>query len=231
MTTGPFHSIFFSVALALIICVQTAESIWTMEIGAYDEACFVVRTSGKPRLLTGNYAMLDPLLSAEPLLVYIMEEEKVVWHSKPNSPFDAFHVTMLVGLKYWLCLQNTSHGPLHEGDEPDHMDELPRKVGFNYRISADPSKMQIPKIGEGLGLDQKTEDWIDVSSDINDDLKDYYDHFDYAKRREADHRTMVEQTFTDIFTWTVLEAGMVIMSAVGQVFFYRRYLEKKRTYY
>jgi hypothetical protein len=201
-----------------------------MEIGAYEEACFVVRTSGKSRLLTGNYAMLDPLLSPEPLLVYIMEGEKVVWHSKPNSPFDAFHVTMKEGFKYWLCLQNTSHGPLAEGEEPNHMDEKPRKVGFNYRISADPSKRK-PKIGEELWNDEKTEDWIDVASDIGDDLKDYYDHFDYAKRREVDHRNLVEQTFTDIFTWTVLEAGMVILSALGQIFFYRRYLEKKRTYY
>lgn len=217
--------------IVLSLVLQETQAAWTLNIGPYEEACFVLRTSGSnPRLLTGNYELLNTNLSPEPLLVYIMEGEKVVWHSKPNTPFDSFQATLKEGHKYWLCLQNSSHSPLAPDgqEEAEHMDEKERQVGFSYRVHRDASKA--PKLGEDWS-DEKTEDWLDVAMDLEDDLSDYYDHFDYVKKRESDHRNLVEQTFSDILTWTLIEATMVILSAVGQVFFYRRYLEKKHSYY
>lgn len=218
--------------LSFLLRFNTSHAAWTVNIEPYEESCFVVRTNGPTsRLLTGNYELLDAQLSAEPLLVYIMEDETVVWHSKPNTPFDTFQAIMKEGHKYWLCLQNTSHSPLAAAkgeEEPDHLDEKTRRVGFNYRVNKDPSKP--PKIGEHWS-DEKTEDWLDVATDLEEDLHDYYDHFDYVKKRESDHRTIVEQTFSDIMTWTLLEAAVVVLSAAGQVFFYRRYLEKKHSFY
>ena len=218
----------FSLLLLLTI-LEIAQSAWTLDIAPYEEACFVIRNSGNSnRLLTGNYEMLNAELSAEPLLVYIMEVERVVWHSKANTPSDSFHAQLKPNLKYWLCLQNSSHGPLAKGNEPDHMDELERKVGFNYRIQKDPT--QAPKLGEDWN-DEKTEEWMEVAREVSEDLHDYYDHFDYVKKREADHRSLVEKTFSDILLWTLVEASIVVMSALGQVFFYRRYLEKQQHSY
>lgn len=214
----------------LLMSYRLTNAAWTLSIDADEEYCFVIRTNQK-RLITGNYEMLDRELSAEPMLVYIMEGEKVVWHSRSNSAFDTFHAIMTAGHKYWLCLQNSSQGPLtsseaHEASY-EHPDGLPRRVGFNFRISADPSAQ--PVLGQGM--DEKTKDWIHISKGVREKLQTYVDHFDYAKRREADHRSLLEQIFTSILKWTVLEAFIVVLSALGQVFFYRRYLEKKTPAY
>lgn len=220
----------FGILGLLLVSHPLANAAWTLSIDADEEYCFVIRTNYK-RLITGNYEMLDRELSSEPMLVYIMEGEKVVWHSRLNSAFDTFHAIMTAGNKYWLCLQNSSQGPLHSNEEHEksyeHPDGLPRRVGFNFRISADPTAQPIL----GQGMDEKTKDWIHISKGLKEKLQTYVDHFEYAKRREADHRSLLEQIFTSILKWTVFEAFAVVLGALGQVFFYRRYLEKKTPAY
>lgn len=187
---------------------------WTLTIGPYEEACFVIRSVGVPRLLAGNYELLDTQLSAEPLLVYVMEEEKVVWHSKPHTAFDTFHATLAMGKKYWLCLQNSSYGPLsQEEHEPDHIDEHPRRVGFSYRVTIDPSQLAKK---DNQWSSEKTEEWMTIARDVAQDLKSYGDHFTYQKRREAHHRAVVERTFSETLWWTIAEATAVIVGSVGQ---------------
>jgi len=217
------HFILFCFLLACLSPIIHAEL--SMELSPYEEACFVLRTHDKTRLLTGNYEMLNPNLSPDPLLVYIMENDKVVWHSKPGHSFDTFHAKCQKDKKYWLCIQNSSHGPLSEGQEPRHPDEETRKVGFNYRMHAEPKAVAAEWDSD------KSEEWMDISMEIADDLSDMEDHIGYNKRREADHRSLVEKTFSDVLLWTLMEAAMVVLSALGQVLFYRRYLEKKQTYY
>ncbi|GAX29066.1 hypothetical protein FisN_7Hh342 [Fistulifera solaris] len=218
-----------SVLGLLLVSTSLANAAWTLTIEADEEYCFVIRTNHK-RLITGNYEMLDRELSSEPMLVYIMEGEKVVWHSRLNSAFDTFHAVMTAGNKYWLCLQNSSQGPLssHEHENSyEHPDGLARRVGFNFRIEADPTAQPIL----GQGMDEKTKDWIHISKGVKEKLQTYLDHFEYAKRREADHRSLLEEIFTSILKWTVLEGVAVILGALGQIFFYRRYLEKKTPAY
>ena len=224
---------FVLLSLLLFFGIQSAWSMsMTLTIGPYEEACFLVRdTAGNtPKILSVNYELIGPpRISAEPLLVYVMLNDKVVWHSQPNTPYDRFHMPLEKGEKkrYWVCLQNSSHGPNSVGEEEDHPDEQSRVVGFTFRVHA---KQQRKKDGTEE-YKEKFYDWIDKAEDISEDLQDFYDHFEYLKRREADHRNIVEGTFESCLDWVVLEAIIVIIIAALQVIFYRYFIEKKQKSY
>jgi hypothetical protein len=229
--------------LLLTSTCHPASAAWIFKIGPYEEICLLVRaissTSGtdtgqqdqqiisSTKILSGNYEMLDPRISAEFLLVYVMQGDTVVWHSKPNAPYDRFHIPLQDHQRYWICLQNSMHGPLSEGhEEAHHADGIVRYVGFNYRVhvSSRPVSVSLSQQEE-----EKFYDWLDKSNDITDGLSDFQDHFNYIKAKEAEQRSLVEATFSACLTWTFLEAAMVVCMALGQVLFYRRYLEKQQT--
>ena len=75
---------------------------------------------------------------------------------------------------------------------------------------------------------QKLATWLDHAGAVNRELTMLMDHFAFAKRRESDQREIVESTFSEIMTWTVVEALAVCGVALGQVFYFRMFLEKKR---
>ena len=237
-------------AVFLACSCRPALAAWTIKIGPYEEACFLLRGTmtdeeattteegqQQPKTvedadlnLSGNYELLDQRLSAEPLLVYVMLDVKTVWHSTPNTPYDRFTVPLQRNKRYWVCLQNSSHGPNTEGEEQEHPDHKERVVGFTYRVH---SRQKKKTVSTELTQEQEEKfyDWLDAAEDITDDLNDYVDHFSYAKRREADHRALVERTFSACLTWTMLEVSCVIVMALGQVFVYRQFLEKKQKGY
>lgn len=253
-------SLWILILLGFSCChLATASALWTLTIGPYEESCFLVRYSGSSsnvkttmsssgsnaetttattstpsnKMLSGNYELLDQRLSAEPVVVYVMENDKVVWHSKENTPYDRFHVPLETNKRYWICLQNSSHGPLAEGEEGEHPDDEARVLGFSYRVH---SKTRLAPAAAAAEAqpdfdEEKFNSWVEKAEDLADDLSDFKDHFEYIKRREADHRSLVEATFDACLTWTIVEVGIVVTMAVGQVIFYRRFLEKKQQSY
>ena len=113
---------------------------------------------------------------------------------------------------------------MHDEDA-EHPDHLPRTVGFQYRLE---------RLSQRTGDDpldphnQKVQVWLDNAGNVNREMSALMDHFAYAKRREADQREIVEATFSEIMTWTIIEAVAVCGVALGQVLYFRMFLEKKR---
>ena len=93
-------------------------------------------------MLLGDYELMDDAkrgkISAQPLLVYILEsakKDKIVWRSAPGADRGTFRVPLVQGVHgYWLCFQNSDHGPDNTEPEEEHMDHIPRTVGFEFRI-------------------------------------------------------------------------------------------------
>ena len=54
------------------------------------------------------------------------------------------------------------------------------------------------------------------------------DHYTYMRAREALHRETVEETFSRLMSWSILEGAAVITVALGQIVYFRRFLEQRR---
>jgi hypothetical protein len=216
------------------LCLRTTfvEAAWFLTIPPYEEECYLLRTpsnmKASMKLLTGDYELIHADdISADPLLVYVMENAsdgsgKIVWRSTPGSWNGSFRVPIKKGKSYWMCLQNSSHAPDNAGEEPEHPDHLTRQIGFSYRVEP-----IVERLGPVLTR-EKRDEWMDHSAAVANELKTLVNHQDYMRMREADHRSLVEQTFSDVMTWTLAEASMVVFVAAGQVLYLRRFLEQKR---
>jgi emp24/gp25L/p24 family/GOLD len=215
---------------------QVAAMPWIVTVDPYDDSCFLVKvptSTEKPKILVGDYELLDYSssreISAEPLLVYVMEngrngKEKISWRSSPGAAKGAFRVPMKrTASGYWICLQNSNHAPDNTEPEDEHPDHIARMVGFEFRV-------------ENMILDIKPapiiftadhgDEWRDRSHEVQQELRSMENHRSYMRMREADHRVLVEKTFVSTLTWTLTEAVVVIAMAVGQILYFRRFLEK-----
>lgn len=226
-----------------LICLLSAGNCvfavtYTLNIAPYDEECFLLsfpsHTWTSPKRLVGNYELVDDSgISAEPLLAYVMavdDKGTVLW-SKVGASLASFDVEIANGpdspKRYWLCIQNSSHHPNSEHSEEAHPDLKSRVVGFAYHLvdndqPVDESKRSLSWEEENVA------DWNKRSTDIKGDLRTLVEHHQYLKVREASHRSLVERTFVDVLQWTLVEAFMVVLVAVGQVMYFRRFLENKR---
>jgi len=202
---------------------------FVLTILPYDEECFLFRTPGTlktMKFLTGNFELIDDEgINADPLLVYVMEatrNEKIIYRSNGQAT-GSFRVPVKPGNGYWMCLQNSNHAPDNQESEPEHPDHKTRMVGFTYTLR------DIHERPAPLAFSEdNSSDWMQKSAAVEEELKMLVSHHEYLQVREAKHRSVVEQTFSSLLFWSVLEALLVILGAVGQVMYFRRFLEKKR---
>jgi emp24/gp25L/p24 family/GOLD len=231
MTRHAYLRDYFLLLLSAILPCRT-DAVWTLTIPPYDEECFLIKTPStmkSMKMLVGDYEMIDEGgqgLSSEPLLVYVMEarkHDKIVWRSPPLAAYGSFRVPISPGnTGYWICLQNTKHGPDNREEEPEHPDHRARVIGFSYRLERFDEKPA------PLVFTEHTQyEWMEKSRAVEDELRVLVHHHDYMRIREADHRSVVEQTFESTLRWTLAEAAMVFLVAAGQVVYFRRFLERK----
>ena len=213
-------------------------------IQPYADECFFLRlpSSPKPRamILTGSYEMFDEVedqsVSAKPLLVYVMEiarvntdsKDAIIWQSAPNEPKGNFRAPITSTKRgYWLCFQNSNHAPDNEDPEDEHPDHIERIVGFDYKVhSIVPDVKPAPL----LYTNDHTDEWRDKSDLVQAELRQLMSHRDFMHMREGKHRQLVEYTFDDIMAWTIIETTFVVLVAVCQVLYFRRFIEKKQRY-
>lgn len=213
---------------------SAASATYIVDLNPYEEECFIIRTPKEPslRLLSGDFELIAEAggtISAEPLLVYIMEaneREKILWRSSGKQS-STFRIGVKGGsVPYWLCIQNSSHAPDWKGDEIEHPDHKRRMVGFSFTVTNFAEQKPAPAI---FTKDHHY-DWIENSQLVHEELMALVHHHDYLRMRESQHRSVVEATFSGVLFWTMVEASLVILLAVGQVMYFRNFLEKKRAY-
>ena len=222
-----------------------------INIEPYDDECFRLKVPSSPkpmaRILSGSYEMYDEVseekVTAAPLLAYIMELsrrnynnnnentnhiDKIIWRSVPNEARGTFRVPISsIQRGYWLCFQNSNHSPDNPNPEQEHPDHIIRTIGLDYKV--DPI---IPNVKPAplLVTTDHTDEWREKSSSVQSEIRQLMTHRDYMHMREADHRRMVEYTFDDIMSWTIIETTAVILVAICQVVYFRRFIETKQRY-
>ena len=192
-------------------------------------------------------------LSSEPVTAVLFDyhTEKVKWHSEFGKSEGYFSLT-LAG-KFHLCFGNGAGGYKTEEDKRErdlnklkghpveddtidyqNYDGQLRTIGFVLRVrplegTAAANIMRVnTEAADANEADNKKNKMIDLGYNLVDKLEILLDHQDYIKNREATHRHVVEQTYTMVMKWTLLEAFVLMCVAGGQITYLKRFFETKR---
>jgi len=211
-----------------------------------EEKCFIFRTPGsigEMSHITGSYDMLDDDLSSTPVTSTLFDDDyAVLWHSDPGASEGSF-ITRGSG-RYHLCFGNGSGAYKTKEDhekerlkvEGHHIDDdnfdygnhdgKDRNIAFNIRVTKrmDPSAHKSQTAHSSVFTDRV----VMMATRLEDKIDLLMDHQYYIKNRELQHRDTVEETFTLVMKWTVLEAVVLIFVATSQVIYFRKFFETKR---
>ena len=218
---------------ALFVILQTLLSPFNLlaavdaalvaSIPAKDEECYYIRPpTGKTGILYGNYDHLDDDLSSDVVSVVVIdyEHEHVLYRSRRRASEGHFKVKLKADQKVALCLQNglttAGRGRVSKQDLHDGKD---RTVGFSFYIDVKDEAQELKEQNTRL---------IDASQDLTRQLGNLINHHEYMRTREANHRELVEATFSQLLIWVIVEAFAVVIIAGGQIMYLRRFLEKRR---
>jgi len=226
----------FSTSLTLIhLLYPLVEGVsFTALIPPYDEECYLIRVpqavvadrkGADPSLMMirGSFEWLDGLeQSLEPTSVVVLKDgtETELYRSPPEIDHERFSVPARVGSAYLLCAQNG----LYHGEDSEY-DEQERQVGL--RITVEPafkSNQDPNKVWQEQGGDK----FLDDASNLQQSVQQAVDHVFYMKTRENNHREVAEETFTELLLWVLLEFVLLFVVAGGQIYWLRRFLEKRR---
>ena len=203
-------------------------------------------------LNSGSYDMIDDEFSAKPVtdVLFDWETGAVKWHSEYDHSEGTFSLT--TNGKFHLCFGN-GHGGYktedeihkdhlklsegHHSEEEDHYDytntdgEL-RTIGFTLRVRPVEGTAAAALLKDKTTLENPADilknKLLDLSTTLRDRMELLLDHQEYIKNREAQHRNIVEQTFSILTRWTLLEAFVLCAIATGQVLYLKKFFETKR---
>jgi len=142
-----------------------------------------------------------------------------VWKSRGGTSEGTFS---LYGTgKYELCIQN---GNIGHDDEYGPKDGNDREVGFAIRV-VPPARELENEAGPDTRL---TANLLKMSVKLMSGLDTMSDHQEYMRERENRHTILADTTFNRVVQWTMLEAVVLGLIAVGQVLYLKKFFEQRR---
>ena len=248
------HQIFAILTFALSLIAMPASASYSVVVNDGTEECFVTRTpkEGGRYIVSGNYDLLDDGVPSGPLSVALYNHKmKSVYQSRFGRSEDTFSVVSTAGERFMLCIKNgfglhkgrlaRSDGEMDDDDETGGRDGLDRTVGWALRVRSVDAHAQWMREKDGKTTgdadnrnkeksesEKKAEALLELGGDLIDALENMADHQSYLREREAAHRVLAEETFSAVLFWTIVEALVLASVAGGQIFYLRRFIEKRR---
>ena len=229
-----------------------------ISVKLYGEECFSFLTGkdwekdikANPRYIYGGYELLSHSSDeAPPIQVYIAPHDfdRFLYKSKRTQAEGQFDIKIESNQKYWFCVSNNPRRKMKDDDdeyeisESDDEEDLTAKIGFDLELVThddfdyvDDKGNPLPKrFDSGISeahakAKEKSEEWYDLSGRLERKINSMKKHFDHLRVSEMDHRAVTEKSFSSVMTWTLAEALTVTAVALGQIFYFRRYIESKR---
>ncbi len=202
------HQLLFVLTLQLLLSWSNATFV--LNVPAYDEVCFVVRTPQGPEtsLMSGTFDLLDDDIPPDPIVVHVYDDEfDVLYSSQPRVRSGTFAV--VVTGRVSLCVIS---GLDEDSEHP--RDHHSRQVGLNLQVKT---------------LD-KTSTVMTSVQRIQSKLWNFRSQYDYMRTREEQHRELAEETFTKLLVWNLIEAICVLLASAVQIMYMRRFVEKRRAF-
>lgn len=182
------------------------------------------------------------------------EQQELVW-SSPEGISEASFIITGRG-RYQLCISNdpqyvretiqinnnnnNNGGDNDDQEEEDDELEEDRKIGFSIRVHPILRGHMTPENNNNNneneaeeppeeGPDEKrTYLLLEMSNSIYDGLNLMEDHQDYLKFRESLHIQVTERTIRNVIMWTMIEALVLVVISIGQVFYLKKFFETRQ---
>lgn len=204
---------------------QECEASYLVKVEPYDEQCFYIAPSTHS-MIYGDFEMLEDGLSPKPLSVLVTDahDSRTLYRSRTAVRSGSFKVEANPREKIYICVQN---GLVYAGNKSvqrkgkTKSDGLPRTVGLDFSVEERDLHDEIHQAHSKI---------LSKSVMLSKELTKLKNHHDYMRAREAKHRETVEYTFSKLLGWALLQASGVVLIAVGQVLYLKRFLERRRGY-
>jgi emp24/gp25L/p24 family/GOLD len=118
-----------------------------------------------------------------------------------------------------------------ELEEDDSVYEIePVTVGFSIRVDNVIAAVASSTLPDGeMGPDaQRAIELLQQASMIELNWKNLIDHFDFVRNRESYQNLLTDQINNRVIHWSIIEALLVVLMAVGQVLYWRKFFEQRR---
>lgn len=209
--------------IACFLLNQECEASYVVKVEPYDEHCFYVFPSTHSTIY-GDFEMLEDGLSPKPLSVMVTDvhDSRTLYRSRTAARSGSFKVDANPREKIYICIQNgliTTGNKNVQRKGKTKSDGLPRTVGFSFSVQERDLHDEIHQAHSKV---------LSKAVMLSKELTKLQNHHEYMRAREAKHRDVVEYTFSKLLAWALVQASGVIVIAVGQIFYLRRFLEKRR---
>jgi len=215
------HNLFMAVLVLSLTAVPTTDASIVITVPWKDEECYVFRTPLGPEssfTVSGNFDLLDDSLDGTPITVVVLNEELRLLYRSPygvsESTFELPNIPMNSRLS--LCFQN---GTTRRSKQRD--DNFDRTLGFEIRMT--------PTLVVENEIPLETKRLLEEAESLQTKLYDLLNHQDYLRDRESIHRELTETTFSRLVRWTMAEAICLVLVAVAQVVYLRKFFETRRS--
>lgn len=207
----------------LLLHIACCDAAYIMTIPPTDEECIFVSSPKAAGTFFGNYDLLDDSKrSADAVSVLIMDasNSRILYRSRRGSNEGNFKVEVTSGQKLSVCLQNgiwsagkrkTPQNRPHDGEQ--------RTVGLTFSFEEKNAAQELHNQSAKL---------VSAAQGLIREISRLQDHYGYMRAREAMHREVVEGTFSKLMSWTLLQGTAVVLVALGQILYFRRFLERRR---
>ena len=191
--------------------IPSTEASFTVTVPYNDEDCFVARMPKEQRMMiSGTYDILDDL-NADPVkLVILSEELHILWKSPMGASQGSYSLQQPGAARLYVCVQNGMDD--NAGQPARGQVQESRRVGLQVRVRPAAATSSV----------------AGAVADLQNKLWNLKDHHDYMRAREAVHRHVTEETFSQVMRWNLAEAVCVVIISLTQVMYFRRFFEKKR---
>ena len=220
------------------------EAAYIVKVTPRNEECFHILSSHEYfGTLYGNFELLDdetlkaaqtttrpyPHHDSVSLIVLDSENQRTLFRSRRGRPNGSFTVSLKPQQRIQVCIQNgvwsaagggggaKSYGrhKIMNGDGGGKT----HTVGFHVSFEATDPLVELHTANKELLTSTQT---------LHRELIRLQDHYSFMRAKEATHRETVEQTFSRLMAWVLLQGFVVIVVAGGQIMYFRRFLERRR---
>ncbi|CAJ1938872.1 unnamed protein product [Cylindrotheca closterium] len=209
--------------IAGCLLIQQCEASYVVKVEPYDEQCFYIAPSTHSTIY-GDFEMLEDGLSPKPISVLVTDaqDSRTLYRSRTNVRKGSFKVEANPREKIYICVQN---GLVAAGNKniqrkgKTKSDGLPRLVGLDISVEERDLHDEIHQTHSKI---------LSKAVMLSKELTKLKNHHEYMRAREAKHRETVEHTFSKLLGWALAQASGVILIAVGQILYLKRFLERRR---
>lgn len=212
-------------AVTVVLCCTGPSGAFTIDMEPGERACFsLVVTKGTP--CSGNFELIEPDNNVGALSVEVTTPSSGGAAVPPayearGEAEGTFAFEANEDGEMRLCLSN-GHDGTDGGDS--NGDGVARTVGFAFRANND--------LSADLSSDVATEEHVvalfELGTEFSEGLATMLDHQSYMRQREERHRDITESTNSRVLYWTVAEAVVLLIMALWQVLYIRKFFEVKR---